>query len=176
LALGCIYILILKARGKLFRGYGAVPADSVRPEIPGEPEPVGSRKTERGECLSCRDQQFDFDRPVCGELARGRNTAESSLCIRVALDYGPSPVPCARALGMRDFLPSSCVRVGKGGSGTVFFSARRSRLATAALRRSRRARCGRPRTREVRVSAATRGATSRRRTLRRMRPGTRARG
>jgi hypothetical protein len=28
-------------RGKLFRAYGAVPADSVRPGIPGEPEPVG---------------------------------------------------------------------------------------------------------------------------------------
>jgi len=31
----------LQDRGKLFRAYGAVPADSVRPEIPGEPEPVG---------------------------------------------------------------------------------------------------------------------------------------
>ena len=43
----------LQRNGKLFRAYGAVPADSVRPEIPGEPEPVGSTKTERGERTIC---------------------------------------------------------------------------------------------------------------------------
>jgi hypothetical protein len=37
----------IRARGKLLRASGALPADSVRPEIPAEPEPVGSRKTER---------------------------------------------------------------------------------------------------------------------------------
>jgi hypothetical protein len=31
----------------MLRAYGALPADSVRPDVPGEPEPVGSGKTER---------------------------------------------------------------------------------------------------------------------------------
>ena len=41
----------LRARGKMLRAYGALPADSVRPEIPGEPEPVGSGKTERSRAI-----------------------------------------------------------------------------------------------------------------------------